>query len=170
MDREKKLDSILALKSERYERKVLYITFTEDLKNYVSQNYKFTHDMVPIIDKFIDPKKDIEADVPPDLTPPTEAKSEVLKWIRKTEVEEYMERRATLSKNKMSLYSLIWDQCTTALHEVIKGETDFEERHMRYDVIWLLQRCKLVTAGLDEKANVYHTCHFHQTYFQYKSA
>ena len=150
------LKSILALKSERYEQKVLYTTFTDNLKNYVSQNYKFAHDLVPIIDKFIDPKSDIEADVPPDLTP-TESASEVLRWICKTEVEEYMDRRAALVKNKMSLYGLVWGQCTTALQEVIKGETDFEERDMKYDIIWLLQKCKLVTAGLDEKANIYYT-------------
>ena len=150
------LKSILALKSERYEQKVLYSTFTDDIKNYVSQNYKFAHDLIPIIDKFIDPKKDIEADVPKDLTD-SEAKSEVSRWIRKTEVEVHMDRRASLVKNKMALYGLVWGQCTTAFQEVIKGETAFEERDMKYDIIWLLQKCKLITAGLDEKSNVYYT-------------
>ena len=65
-----------------------------------------------------------------------------------------MDRRAALVKNKMSLYSLVWGQCTVALQEVIKGATDFEERDMRFDIIWLLQKCKVITSGMYEKANV----------------
>ena len=78
-----------------------------------------------------------------------------MRWIKKAEVEEHMDRRTALIKNKMSLYSLVWGQCTVALQEFIKGATDFEERDMLFDIIWLLKKCKVVTSGIDEKANVY---------------
>ena len=148
------IKAIIGLKSERYEYKVLFSTFNEHLKNYIAQHYKFAHDLIPIIDKYKDPKDEIEGQCPEDLTV-KEAKSEVMRWIKKAEVEEHMDRRAALVKNKMALYSLVWGQCTIALQEVIKGETEFEERDMKFDIIWLLQKCKVITSGMDERANAY---------------
>ena len=150
------MKSVLSLKSERYENKVLFSTFSEHLKIYVFQHYKFPHDLVPIIEKYLDPKDDIEADIPNNLTE-REALSEVNRWIKKSEVEEHMDRQAALVKNKMAMYGHLCGQCTTVMQEVIKCDSSFEENDMKYDIIWLLQKCKLVVAGLDEKANVYHT-------------
>ena len=70
------LDVILTLKTERYKNNVLFSVFNDHLKNHVAQKYKYAHDLIPIIDKYQDPKDDIDADCPIDLTL-SESKSQV---------------------------------------------------------------------------------------------
>lgn len=53
------IKDILALKSERYENKVLFSVFNDHLKNYIAQNYKFAHELLPIIDQYSNPKDSI---------------------------------------------------------------------------------------------------------------
>ena len=59
--------------------------------------------------------------------------------------------------NKMKLYGLIWGQLTTGLQEVIKGDEEFSEKDLQFDCIWHLIKCKLITAGLDKRANKHST-------------
>jgi hypothetical protein len=68
---------VLALRSKRYSKKVVFGVFIEKMKNYVLQNFVDGKDMMPILDKLEDPKNDIIADQPKDLTD-DEQKSEVM--------------------------------------------------------------------------------------------
>ena len=147
---------IMCLKSERYENKVLFTTFSEKLKNHVIQNFEHANDIVSIIDKYVDPVKIIHKLQPADLTK-EQNKSEVAKMIQKEKVRNHIERLTKLDNNKMKLYGIIWGQCTTAVQEVIKGYSDFETSDSQFDCIWLLQKAKTVSAGLDERANIYYT-------------
>ena len=70
-------------------------------------------------------------------------------------VKNHINRLTKLDMNKMKLYGLIWGQLTTGLQEVIKGDEEFTEKDLQFDCIWLLIKCKLTTAGLDERANKY---------------
>ena len=38
---------------------------------------------------------------------------------------------------------------------MLKGDEDFIERDLQFDCVWLLQKCKLISSGLDERANRY---------------
>ena len=58
----------------------------------------------------------------------------------------------------MKLYGLIWGQLTIGLQEVIKGDKDFAEKDLQFDCIWLLMKCNLTSAGLDERANKFSIC------------
>ena len=72
-------------------------------------------------------------------------------------VKNHINRLTKLDMNKMKLYGLIWGQLTTGLQEVIKGDEDFSDKDLQFDCIWLLIKCKLITAGLDERANKHST-------------
>ena len=98
---------IMTLRSEVYEHKVLFTTFTDKLKNYVTQNFDHANDMVTILDKHKDPVDAINKLQPQDLTE-DEQKSEVSKMIQKEKVRNHMERLTKLDNNKMKLYGVIW--------------------------------------------------------------
>ena len=147
---------IMTLRSERYKNKVLFSTFTDKLKKYVTQNFDHANDMVTILDKHKDPVTAINALQPEDLTE-EEQKSEVSKMIQKEKVRNHMDRLTKLDNNKMKLYGVIWGQCTTALQEVIKSSTDYEEKDLEFDCIWLLQKVKMTSAEMDERNNIHYT-------------
>ena len=83
--------------------------------------------------------------------------NDVQTLVMKELVKNHINRVTTLDMNKMKLYGLIWGQLTTGLQEVIKGDEDFTNKDLQFDCIWLLTKCKLVTAGLDERANKHST-------------
>ena len=57
--------------------------------------------------------------------------------------------------NRIRLYTYVWGQCLSGIKSVVMGEDSFKEKHGRKDIIWLLQKIKLITAGLDSKSNKY---------------
>lgn len=58
-----------------------------------------------------------------------------------------------LDDNKAALYRLIWGQCTNALQEVIKTDKDHTAFAVDFDCVWLLKKCKTVSAGIDKRGN-----------------
>ena len=76
---------IMCLRSERYENKALFTTFSDTLKKHVIQNFEYVSDIVSIIDKYIDPVNIINKLQPKDLTD-KQSKSEVAKMIQKEKV------------------------------------------------------------------------------------
>ena len=57
--------------------------------------------------------------------------------------------------NKVKLYAYIWGQYSSGVKLVTMGEQKYKEKNNMKDALWLLARIKLVTAGLDSKANKY---------------
>ena len=109
--RKESIGVILALRSERYANKVLFTTFTERLCNHVAQEFDYPGDIVTMIDKMEDPTSEINRKQPVDLTD-DQSKSEVMKMMKKKEVETHMDRLSNLDTNKMALYGLIWGHMT----------------------------------------------------------
>ena len=74
---------------------------------------------------------------------------------RTEKVKQHIKRLNILSTNKEKLYALIWGQFSTGLQEVLKGEEDFVKSDTSFDCIWLLEKSKLISSGVDTKANKY---------------
>ena len=150
------IDVILALRDEFFEKRVQYTIFIDKVKNYVLQNFSYAKDVVPILEKLEDTEADVLAQGPSDLSQEDE-KNFVKKWRKQEEIKEHALRLRTLAENKTTLYGVVWGQCSTALQEVIKTDSDFVAKDASFDCIWLLKKCKLVSSGVDDKGNKHNT-------------
>ena len=72
-------------------------------------------------------------------------------------VKQHIKRLNILDSKKEKLYALVWGQISTGLQEVIKGEDEFIKMDSKFDCIWLLEKAKLISSGVDIKANKYCT-------------
>ena len=147
---------ILALRSERFNNKVVYLTFVEKLKIYVLTNFEYARDIIQVLEQLKDPTNDIIAKQPKDLND-ADKDSEVAKWMKMEKVKQHIKRLNTLEENKETLYGLIWGQCSGGLQELLKGDDDYDSKSNNFDCLWLLEKVKLISAGVDEKANKYAT-------------
>ena len=143
---------VIGLRSERFNYKVTFTTFQEKLKVYALTNFKEARDMISIIESFEDPLAEIKKDEPTDLTE-VEKANQVTLWFKQERVKEYLIRLKTLKNNKESLYGLIWGQCSSGLQEVLKQEEDFYKSAAVFNCVWILEKIKLVSSGIDSKSN-----------------
>ena len=87
----------------------------------------------------------------------TAMNDEVLKWTRQERIKKHITRLTQLENNKERLYGIIRGQCTIGLQEVIKGHSEYREQSIDFNCIWLLQKLKLASSGMDARANKYFT-------------
>ena len=78
---------------------------------------------------------------------------EVMKAIMQQRIKLFVNREAELHKNMLKMYGLIKGQCSHSLSAVLKQESDFETKNAKHDVLWLLDKLKSLTSGLDSKSN-----------------
>ena len=147
---------ILALPSENFGNKVTFSTFVDKMKNYVLTKFEGGKDLLPILDFMKDPKPSVDAEEPTDLSK-DDYQSEVKKWMKQEEVKLHIKRLQVLQRNQDKLYAIVWGQLSHALQEVIKGDDDFIFKDSSFDCVWVLQKAKLVSAGVDGKANKHYT-------------
>ena len=152
----KDMDVLLTLRDEQFDKRVQYNTFIDKLKNYVLQNFTYAQDVIPIIDKLEDTVADLKTKGPTDLSEDDE-KNFVKKFAKQEEIKEHALRLRTLRGNKITLYGIVWGQCSTALQEVIKTDADFVTKDGAFDCIWLLKKCKMVSSGVDDRGNKHNT-------------
>ena len=107
---------------------------------------------MPILEYLKDPMPSIVEEEPSDLSS-VDMQSDVKKWIKMEEMKLNVKRIKILESNNESLYALIWGQLSHALQEVVKGDDDFIANDISFNCIWLLQQIKLVSSGVDAKAN-----------------
>ena len=147
---------ILALRTERFNHKVVFSSFSDKLRNYVVSNFKDAKDIVPMIEELRDTTAEVYGEEPGNLTG-QDALNAVKVIIKTEQVKRWMRRIENLKNNKATLYGLVWGQCSAGLQESIKGELEFEEQSKLFNCIWLLEKAKLISSGVDEKANKYYT-------------
>ena len=149
----KELEVVLSLMTERVENAVSFEKFQEGLRNYVLKTYKKGEDIIPLVDRLEDPTSDFATrHEPADLTTEEMASpTKVKMWEIK--VKRYMDREETLHENLNKLYAVVIGQCTNALRSTLKGDTEYVEKSNKFDTLWLLEKLKKVTAGVDAKAN-----------------
>ena len=52
------------------------------------------------------------------------------------------------------MYGLLWRQCSSALQATIKGTSEYEDKSVDFDAIWLLTEIKIAISSIDLKANL----------------
>ena len=143
---------ILALRTERFNNKVVFSTFAEKIRNYVLSNLYDARDIIPIIEELRDTTQDVVDDEPANLAPKDE-NDKVKAWLKMEQVKLHAKRLLTLKTNKQKLYGIVWGQMSSGLQAAIKGESDFKTESSKFNCIWLLEKGKLISSGIDEKAN-----------------
>ena len=71
----------------------------------------------------------------------------------KDAVTRFGNRQATLKKNVGKLFETIWGQCTVSIRTLVKGEDDYNDKKTANDVIWLLDKLRQLTSGVDNEAD-----------------
>ena len=70
-----------------------------------------------------------------------------------------MDREEILIENTDKLYGIVLGKFTPPLRPTIKGDAGYEKKSSDFDTLWLLQKIKETTAGVDMKENIYLTLH-----------
>ena len=104
------------------------------------------------MERLEDPDNTIKSEEPAELSE-EDQKLESKKWRWRKDLERHIERVSDLDDNKASLYGVIWGQCTNALQEVIKTDENYFSFAADFDCVWLLKKCKKISAGIDERGN-----------------
>ena len=99
-----------------------------------------------------DPRAEIVKEQPKDLDD-DKKDSHVAQQTKTKEVKRFMKRQSNLDANKEALYGLIWGQCSNGVRELVKAESDFLKKDTDFDTIWLLEKVKLILAGVDGRSN-----------------
>ena len=72
-------------------------------------------------------------------------------------MKQHIKRVLTLKNNKETLYGVLWGQFSHGLQESLKTEEVFEAKSKDFDCVWLLEKAKLVSSGVDSRANKHAT-------------
>ena len=65
-----------------------------------------------------------------------------------------MDREDILEENTKNINSLLWGQCTEALHQGLRGNEYFEDKYIKFYAKWTLNQIKLTTQGIKEERNL----------------
>ena len=153
---------ILALRSERFDKKVSFQEFTDKVANYVVINFKDGGDIQPLFTDLIDPTSEFQAKnkpIKPEGNEEEENPDEVDLEIYKEEVKQFVQRKMNLRRNLEKSYGLIWGQCSAGLQAYVKGTSAYATMSVIFNVVWLLHELKKATSGIDDKANIYVNMH-----------
>ena len=129
---------ILALRSERFDKKVSFQEFMDKIANYVVTNYKDGGDIQPLFVDLVDPTSDFQAKnkpVKPESNQDEENPDEVDLEIYKEEVKQFVQRKMNLRRNMEKLYGLIWGQCSAGLQAYIKGTSAYATMSIIFNVV-----------------------------------
>ena len=152
---------LLALRSEKFKKKVQFQVFIEKFSTYVISNLKDRGDIQCMYKDFKDPTSDFQTmnkPIKPD--PSTDPNvDEVDVDLYKEEVKQFVQHKMNLRRNIEKSYGLIWGQCSAGLKQYIKGLADYESKSIKFDAVWLLRDLKKAMSGIDNKANTYVSKH-----------
>ena len=154
-----KIGAVLALKTERFHKKVTYEVFIEKICNYVIKKYSNGADVKPLIMEGKDPIEIYERKHMPAPLPSDKKDDPILEAIMREEIKQYVVRKNNIRRNIQSTFGLIWGQCSSALQAYVKGQEGYLPASNDYDLKWLLREIRKASSGIDEKSNAYTTMH-----------
>ena len=110
---------ILALRAERFDKKVLFQEFVDKVSNYVVLNFKDGGDIQPLFVDLVDPTKEFQNKnklvKPEDDSNEENPTDEVDQEIYKEEVKHFVQCKMNLKRNLEKSCGLIWSQCSAGL-------------------------------------------------------
>ncbi len=158
------LEYILALHSEKFDKKVPFQVFMEKLATYVVSHLKDGGDVQMIFTEMKDPTKtfnELHKPIKPERgeSGDDDEIDEVDLEIYKEEVKQFVQRKMNLRRNMEKSYGLVWGQCSNGLQTYIKGLFSYETQAKIFDVLWLIRELKKATSGIDDRSNTYVSMH-----------
>ena len=152
---------ILALRSEKFDKKIPFQVFLEKISTYTISNLKDSGDIQPLFTSLSDPNENFASKFKPTKPEPGEdgEVDEVDHEIYCEEVKQFVQRKINMRRNIEKAYGLIWGQCSAGLQTYIKGLSHYETSATEFKALWLLREIKKATSGIDDKANAYVSMH-----------
>ena len=143
----------------------VYNDFKDLLMTHVGSDFRNGNDIASLIRDLKDPEAELVAEYAP-KKPDKSASGDgydpfvIEEW--KMEHKMFLDRKMIMKGNIKKLYALVWGQCTQALRSELTGFDEYEINEKKANSLWLLEKIKVVSAGVDATANVVVT--YHQQY------
>jgi len=153
---------VLAMRSEKFEKKVPFQIFVEKIATYVVSNLKDGGDIQTIFLEMKDPSKTFNEShkpIKPEKRDEDEDIDEVDLEIYREEVKQFVQRKMNMRRNVEKSYGLVWGQCSNGLQTYIKGLSSYDTQARIFDLLWLLRELKKATSGIDDRSNTYVSMH-----------
>ena len=126
---------ILALRSEKFDKKVQFQIFLDKLGTYIISNLKDGGDIQPLYANLTDPNDNFITKYKPAKPDRNEAGEvdEVDMEIYREEVKQFVQRKTNMRRNLEKAYGLVWGQCSAGLQTYLKGLSYFETASSTFD-------------------------------------
>ena len=102
---------IIALRPERFDKKIQYQTFLKKIRNYVTLNLKDRGDIYPLYTDLKDPTPIFQETHKP--TKPETDVYDIDLEIYSEEVKQFVQRKMNMRRNLEKSYGLVWGQCSS---------------------------------------------------------
>ena len=133
-------------------RKGQYQETLDQLQVYAVNMYRKDIKVLKVL--FTDLKK------PTKLMPlPVKNPSTVEDILFKEEVKQYTKDKRSLESTLVSLYNVVWGQCSKLLQNKLKANPKYDDFNNSSDVVMLLKEIKLLSNKIEENASSYDALH-----------
>lgn len=152
---------ILALRFDKFDKKIQSQQFLEKLGNYMVSKLKDGGDVQLLYSDLTEPTKDFQKKHKPINPDPGEGGDvdEVDLEICCEEVEQFVQQKTNLCCNLEKLYGSVWGQCSASQQTNIKGLTSYEPKFKTFNVVWLLKELERAISEIDDKAKAFISMH-----------
>ena len=119
------------------------------LGGYAAKNLRYPEDIKSLFNEtMVAPSIVAPADLPVGST-----RGQELVW--ETQMKSYARRTEQLLSNTITIYAVIWGQCSEPMRTKLRALDDFTARNQSNDCLWLLSEIKGVTHQFDTKRNIF---------------
>ena len=125
---EPKVGAVLALSSERIDKKLPFEQFKDKLVNYVGREFPNGDDIVCIIKSHKDPKPAFDKKHLPEELSEEDKKSDIKVKIQSERIKRYVVKEDELKSSLNKLYNIIWGQCSDQLQATVKFLNDYNTK------------------------------------------
>ena len=129
-----------------------YTKTTKEIAEYVGRTYKYGGDT----------RLAIETLKKPELVEPTDPPEEASKTASKIwekEIDAYVKKKDYIDENMMTLYSLIWGQCTDIMRQKVEAHESFAGVSSTGDGLGLLKLVKSIAFQFQSQKYLPHALH-----------
>ena len=149
------LNSVLGLVFEKtLTNRTSYTQFKQDVVTHIEKEYDYGDIMQKVILEYADDDDEYVKLKPADLAStvnPDEWSSEKCEY--ETRMKAWINGEPKWNKTKHAAFNIIWGQLTPGLQSMIKAQNAYNDMSVACDCVWLLERIKLESTGIDSKGN-----------------
>ena len=124
--------------------------------NKKGRAYKQTAYLQKAFDNHSDPKVELKSDEPKLSMPDSGLEKDLSykeKFTWESKIKAHWEKEEELQATCRAAYNLMWGQLTPGLQSMISAHTEHKVSAADCDCLWLLERIKIESSGLDIKGN-----------------